>query len=89
MHRRVTGLANSSSSLTVPRRTQAEIVVGCRSSSAVASDRSVLGRLRVLHCWLCQGTVRALAFTPAGQASDVANFHVGALSAQFVARSYF
>ena len=88
-HGRVTGLENSSSPLTVPWITEAEIVTGCRSRSGATSDRSVVWSLRVLRCWLCQDTARALAHTPPGEARSPI-FRVGALpGAQFVARSYF
>jgi hypothetical protein len=68
MQSRVTGLANSSSSPSGEWTTREEIVAGCRSRSAATSGRSVVSSLRVLRCWQCQDTARALAHTPPGQA---------------------
>jgi hypothetical protein len=65
---RVTGLANSSSSLIVPWTSQAEIVTACRSGSGTTGRRSVVSSLRVLRCWLCEATARTLVLMLPGQA---------------------
>jgi hypothetical protein len=67
--RRVTELANLSSSPTAPRTTRPEFVAGGRSSAAATSGQGVVSNLRVSRCRLCLGTARALVQTPPGQAT--------------------